>query len=149
MSGQGIPRYQCEWCGRDVIYVRVLSKPVWHPTAFVSAIDAESVHPDHMTAKVAQVPRNLVGGRTACVVLKWGEAWPDLMPLRTYSLHKDTCPLKAKWTGHKKWVAPVRREEQENTPELDLARAIARQQERAAQKYTWASPISEPAEVMP
>lgn len=118
---QGLPEYECEWCGRPVKYVRLMNGHDYHPEKYtVQLIDAEALPGN--AGEVAALHPRYANGRTDCayrILPESGVKW-------SYMLHRSTCPDRHKWTGVRKWKQTIRdRDTLIPGPELDAARARA------------------------
>lgn len=113
MQDKTLPREPCEWCGREVVYVRVYPKGAYIENYSVVPIDPEPT----AYGDLGRIPAGRAGGRIDCVVPI--TALPAGTFKQSYRKHKDTCEHAYKWSGHKKWKTAKREPEERRTPELD------------------------------
>jgi hypothetical protein len=102
MDKYTLPREQCEWCGREYVWVRVLPLQ----SLLSIRLDVDPVAIDDQRAKYGRVNPATVEGKIDCVLRLNKENRATFK--RGWTPHKDTCPQAQSWSGHKKRVVTKR-----------------------------------------
>lgn len=104
-----LPRETCEWCGRDYVWVR----RIMGGGSETIKLDPEPLDPSNPNAMYTRMSERETAGRVDCVKPC------GTTNARCYSPHKQTCPQRGKWAGHKKWRVAAKVWDTQHTPELD------------------------------